>query len=202
MGFVVKHTLEHASGRLVYRRAIPPELRSFLAKREHKVTLGRRGEPGLLAKWEATDAEYKALVAKAQRQLVADCDEVDAPKIAYIVEAYRVAELEADALRRWDAEAKSRAETIGAVMRDAGVPMPPASADAAGRWTDSVRYAATALVEAGKALRANGDLEGIAEAWGGTAILTAERAGYLASPTGAGFAGLCIALGSGLITTM
>jgi integrase len=200
VGIVVPHTQKFPSGRIVYRRPFPEKLRPFILKREFKVPLGREGSLGFFGRWEKADAEFAAIVARAERQLVGDYDKLDAPTIAYIVEAYLVDELEADTLRRWDADAKSRAQTIGDVMRDAGLPMPTLPADAAGRWTQSVRYAASTLVEAGKSLRAHGDLEGIVDAWRDTAVRQAEKGGYVISSEGVGFAELCIAMNDAAIS--
>jgi hypothetical protein len=90
MGITVRHTREYASGRVIYRRAIPAELRAFVSKREHKVPLGRAGEAGLLSRWEAAEAEYGALIVKAPRQQDGTFDRLDAPMIAYIAKRFEM----------------------------------------------------------------------------------------------------------------
>jgi hypothetical protein len=76
MGLLVKHTKEHKSGRIEFRRAFPPELRDFIVdggnagRREHKVPLGTRGTPGLLSRWEAALADFDNIVATRLRLTV------------------------------------------------------------------------------------------------------------------------------------
>jgi integrase len=165
-----------------------------------KVSLGREGSAGFLSRYEAALGLWETTVALARRQALGAYDVLDGPMIAEIAEHYRSTELDADMLRRWDEGAKRRALQVGQAMQRAGVALPPATLDQAAEWTRSVRVAAGAIAEGGRALRANGDLEGIVEAWRTVAIGVAERRGRLIDPQALAFGQLCIALNDAAVT--
>ncbi|OWK31793.1 tyrosine-type recombinase/integrase [Sphingomonas mucosissima] len=206
MAMLVKHILRHPSGRVSFRRQYPPELRQFIAgpgasgPTVLKVSLGKEGSPGFLSRYEAAQNRWEATVSLARRQALGDYDAIDAPLIAEVVETYRAAELNADSMRRWDREAKDRALQVGEAMERAGIALPPTTTDRAGHWTRSVRVAASVVAEAGRALRANGDLEGIVEVWRTTAIATAEKRGRLIDTRAPAFERLCVALNDAAVS--
>ena len=68
MGSFVKDILRHSSGRCSFRQVIPEALRPFCeGKREHKVSIGREGEPDFLSRYEAAKAQYDAMIKRAQK---------------------------------------------------------------------------------------------------------------------------------------
>lgn len=104
-----------------------------------KVSLGREGAPGFLGRYEAALAQWEATVAQARRLMLGQYDTLDGPMIAEIVETYRVAELQADTVCRWDSAAKARAAQATESMKEMGLLPPDASPSHAADWTHSVR---------------------------------------------------------------
>lgn len=206
MAMLVHHILRHASGRVSFRRQYPPELRPFIPGPNGigptvlKVSLGREGTPGFLGRYEAALAQWEATVAQARRLMLGQYDTLDGPMIAEIVEAYRVAELQADTVRRWDSAAKARATQVTESMKETGLLPPDASSSHAADWTHSVRLAAGVIVEMARRLHANGDLEGIVEAWRPIALSTAESRGRLIHPSGPAFGALCVAMNDAAVS--
>ena len=83
MAMLVHHILRHASGRVSFRRQYPPELRPFIPGPNGigptvlKVSLGREGTPGFLARYEAALAQWEATVAQARRLMLGQYDTLD-----------------------------------------------------------------------------------------------------------------------------
>lgn len=190
MAILVKHTLIHGSGRVSFRRTIPPELRQFVPEspREFKRSLGKR-DAGFLSRYEAAANEYEALVAVAQRKRTGTFDRLDGPTIAYLAEAYRAEYLRKDEAAQWTPGNWGGA--FGAARWGARERQ---------RWAGLQREAAVAAVETYKARRAAGDVEGLLERWAESARRLAETSGILIDPADTqGLLGLCRALNDAAI---
>lgn len=77
-------------------------------------------------------------------------------------------------------------------MRKVGFELP--SVPEAAEWTLSIRAAHEAIREAARSSRATGDLDGIVDYWGATALSLASEQGRVLKPNGASHVALCEAL--------
>lgn len=101
MGASLQHLIRHKpSGRLSYRRAYTPEMRSSVPglPRELKVSLGSADitAPDAAARFEAAKAQYAALERRAGKIAGLAYDELNAPLIAFLADSYLAAELAID----------------------------------------------------------------------------------------------------------
>lgn len=184
MAILVKNTKTHPSGRVEYRRAIPPALRPFVSRpdgkpgkgpREFKRSLGEEGSPGFLSRYEAAANEFDALVSLARREQAGDFDRLDAPTIAYLAEAFRVHWLAEDERRRWDEGPDFAARVDEGLLWEL---------DEWKRWAGE------------------GDREAIEERWGDEARGLLSAAGKLVDPQDDdGFGRLCYAINAAAIRT-
>jgi hypothetical protein len=152
VGIVVKHIFKHPkTGRLSFRRAYPPELRSLIpraagekAPREHKVSLGAAdiNAPGVLARYEKALSDYEAVVALARRVEAGAYDGLDAPMIAYIAKRFEV---------DWHEEEEKSLASDGA------------------EWAEKRLAGWLWMLDEYKEARVNRDFDLMEEWWGGTA---------------------------------
>ncbi|UUR07598.1 hypothetical protein [Sphingomonas glaciei] len=148
-----------------------------------------------MARYEAAASDYEAIIAAARRKLEGRYDTLDGPLIAYLVEVHRVQALEDDNAARWDMEERELFKSVMADLEARGVAHSnPWKGREAQRWADKRRETVEWLLPHYRALRANGDLEGIIEFWGDQALELAEAKGYVVDPESAGFGQLCRAL--------
>jgi integrase len=183
MGLVVKHILRHASGRVSYRRVYPPELRPFLSGREHKVSLGREGEPGFLSRYEAADTGYAALVARARRQHEGAYDALDAPRVAYLKEVFRVELLQEDDAARWDPTERELYRSVAAGLEANGIAgVMPWRGRERERWAAKARQTLDETLPLYRHLRATGDTDGILATWSEAALDLLEAEGLAIAP--------------------
>jgi integrase len=186
-----------------FRRRFPPELRELIGRWEHKVPVGREGSPGFLARYEAAASDYETAVAAAQRRLEGRYDALDRPLIAYLAEAHRVESLEDDEAGRWDQDGRDLFKAVAADLEARGVAVRnPWKGREGERWAAKQRETVEWLLPRYRALRANGDLEGIIQYWREEALDLADANGYVVDPKGEGFGQLCRALNDAAISAL
>ena len=195
MGMVVKHIQKHPSGRALYRRKFPDDLRSIIGKREHKVPLGLQASPGFLARYEEAASGYDATVTAARRKLEGAFDVLDRPVIAFLAESYRVQALEDDDASRWDLEERALHKAVGADLAKRGGPFVDSwEGRERERWPTKKQETLDWVLPAYRSLKAAGDLEGIVKLWRDDALEQAESSGYLVDVDAPEFGLLCRAL--------
>lgn len=201
MEVVVKYLRPHPkTGILEYRRVIPeplrPHVRDVVGKplSELKRSLGARDvtEPGAMARYDALQAEFERMIVRARKLAAGKFDPLDAPTIAYLVEAYRVRELADDDARRLDPDAKARGELVTAAAQRAGYDIPPHRPTA--RWSQGIKVAIEAALDVYRGFSADGDLDGILDAWNSRAASLAGSNGLHVDIAGPAFATLCVRL--------
>jgi len=200
MAMVVKYIQKQASGRVLFRRKFPDDLRSLLGRREHKVPLGPQGSPGFLSRYEQAAADYDRTVSTARRKLNGQFDPLDRPVIAFLAESLRVQSLEADEASRWDLEERELHKTVGADLARRGIAFVDTWAGReAERWPAKKQETLDWVLPAYRSLRAAGDLEGILKMWGDDALDLAESKGLLVNVEAPEFGHLCRALNDAAI---
>lgn len=107
MGANVMHlTADKTTGRLIYRRAVPPSLRPYFIGqvREFKRSLGTDdlGAPGAAVRFAAALAEYDREVALARKDASGAFDALDTRTMTFLADQHRVATLDADSASRYD----------------------------------------------------------------------------------------------------
>lgn len=119
------------SGRLEYRRSFPEPLRSQLGKRELIVSLQATSlaDLGAMDRYRAANDNYERLVATARKTAKGQFDDLDRPRMAWLVATYEAAFLAAD-------DAARVAGTADAECHDA--------ADSG--WTDVLEEGDTAFI--------------------------------------------------------
>lgn len=185
MGLLLKHILPHSSGRLSYRRVIPEELRRFIpsGKREHKESLGHEGSPGFLSRYEEADKKYDKLVATARRQLEGAYDLLDGPRIASLVEVFRIEALEEDDEARWSSEERELYQQVAADLQARGMAQAINwRGEGARRWADKSRETTMAIMDHYRDLRGIGDIDGIVDLWREDALELLEAQGLIVDP--------------------
>ena len=112
MGIIVKHIQVHKkTGRLIYLRAYPASLLSF-------VPAGPTGKPSAVLKlsmgtkdpesaqfrtaFAQAAAQYDTIVAKDRKAAVGTYDVLDAPRVAYLGKVFEIEWLEREGLERWE----------------------------------------------------------------------------------------------------
>lgn len=164
------------TGILRYRRVFPSELRQHIRDdgrpvSELKVSLRakRLDEPGAMARHDQAAIEYDRLVARANKRLTRQYDQLDEPLIKFLSDKYLFDELYLDEQVRW------------------GRALPPAlyesRRDREGDWEVSREL-----------LRAKNQA-GLVDHWGKWALTFARALGYEINPATEMFCKLCCALG-------
>ncbi|OYZ38834.1 MAG: hypothetical protein B7Y31_08860, partial [Novosphingobium sp. 16-62-11] len=191
---------------LRYRRVFPAELRQYLVDNyrgltELKVTLKARSihEPGAMALYDDAAKLYDRLVARARKAAEGQYDELTNERIAFLVDAYRFVELADDETARFDPTVKANGLMIAKVMEDTGFEVPPHRPTA--RWSQGFRIAHGWALEVYRDLSADGNLEGIVDAWGERAVAFASRRGLCLDESAPAFKTLCIRLNEAAIAT-
>lgn len=194
------------TGMLRYRRVFPTELRQYLVDKyrglsELKVSLKALTihEPGAMAIYQDTGKLYDRLVARARKAAKGRFDELTDERIAFLVEAYRVLELAQDEAARFDPTVKADGVVLTSIMEEGGVAIPPHRTTA--RWSQSYRIAHGWALDAYRAMSADGDLEGILDAWGERASALASRLGFCLDENTPAFRRLCVRLNEAAIAT-
>ena len=102
MGVAVEYVRRLKSGRLEYRRAFPAPFRPFIGSRELIRSLKTKSmtAPRALESYHAANADYERSVTLARKALVGAYDDLDAPRIAWLVQDYTSSFLAADEARR------------------------------------------------------------------------------------------------------
>ncbi len=168
MAILVKHILEHASGRRSYRRAYPASLRPFIpnSSNQLKVSLGVEGSPGFLSRYENAAAHYDRVIAKAKRLAEERYDVLDAPLIAYLAEAFRSEELRSDDEERWLGSERDSFLSAGNALRDAGATVGRPWAGKEGqRWSAKSRSTSAESLDFYRAIRGAGDIDSMVVVW-------------------------------------
>lgn len=198
MSLIVQYTLHNKkSGRVTYRRVYPVELRPVTGW-EFKVALGLAGSAGLMTRWEVAGSQYEAAVVEARRQIAGQFDELDAPNIAYLAEAFRVELLDQDDLGRWDGEGRDLHASVAAQLGSLGVNV--WKGHERQRWALKAREGLEMFLPHYRELRATGDTDAIVETWGDDAQELAKASGRLINPADSvGFNRLCRALNDAAI---
>lgn len=206
MDLSVKHLQrDRRTGILRYRRVFPVELRPFIAtatgkpRTELKVSLGARDidSPGATERYRAAKRRYRELVAHARKAADGQYDELTAPMIAHLVAQYRAMELGDDAAGRFEPGVQQRGRLVTDLMDRGGMALEPHRP--AARWTLGPKLAHRTALEAYRAFAADGDLEGIMDAWSGPADRLAASNGLNVDKAASSFRELCIALNDGAI---
>jgi integrase len=170
MGLLVKHVKDHPSGRSEFRRRFPDHLRDVIGRREHKVSLGRKGEKGFLTRYEQAAATFDETVATAERKHLGRFDRLDGPLIRYLAALHEVSLHEGS-----EATVKS---------------------GKAGQGLDAWDY----LLDDFKQWRFDRDSEAAVAQWGGSARRQLDAQGLLLDPNDtACFEELCLAFNDAAI---
>jgi len=203
MGLYVKHLQDHSTGRKSYRRQFPNELRQHLGRTQYRVSLGHPDSPGFLSRYEAAAAKYDWEVALARRKLAGAYDQLDAPTIAYLAEAFHVEQLEDDEAARWDTGERTMFKSIAADLDARGVDQHNNwLGHENARWAMKTRETLEAFLPEYVALRANGDMDGIVEMWRDEALDLAEARGLTVNPEDhTAISNLCRALNDAAISS-
>lgn len=199
---------DRISGRLIYRRKFPKELVPFIPSASEggvrelfKRSLHTKSmsAPGATERYAAARQEFDTIVAAAERareasekQASGNFDVLDAGDVASLAARYHAGELADDDARRRNPEAKRNAREAARIMRKVGFELP--SVPEVAEWTLSIRAAHEAIRDAARSSRAIGDLDGIVEYWGATALALASEQGRVLKPLGASHVALCEAL--------
>ncbi|WP_164843998.1 tyrosine-type recombinase/integrase [Croceicoccus ponticola] len=153
--------------------------------------------PGAMDSYQAIEREYEDIVRAARKLATGTYDRLDEPMIAFLAEKYRVQELKDDEDRRWDPKAKARGEMVTTAAEGAGYSF--SNANPSARWSQGVRLAIEAALDVYRSFRANGDLEGLVDAWSEHAFSLASDAGYIIAVDDPFLAKLCKALNDAAI---
>jgi integrase len=202
MGHYVKHIQDHAGGRKSFRRQIPSELKSYFNKTQFRVSIGFPDSPDFLSRYQQASAQYDRDIALARKKHEGTYDQLDAPTIAYLAEAFRVEELEQDEASRWDTTERAQFKAIAADLTGRGVAYQSGwQGRESVRWALKARENLEASLPEYMALRANGDMDGIISSWRDEAIDLAEARGLtINSDDHAAIAQLCRALNDAAIS--
>jgi len=138
------------------------------------------------------EAQYAAIVARAEKLAAGAFDTLDGPLIAFLVEAFRVDELASDAATRLDPKAKARGELATVAAERVGYELSPHRPTA--RWAQGRRFAIEGALDVYRAYSADGDLEGILDAWAPLAASMALEKGYVLDQASQAFRDLCVRL--------
>lgn len=185
MGLILKHILEHSSGRLSYRRYFPDELRPHVPgnKSVHKVSLGKRGSEGFLDRYQQADADYHQITSVARRRLEGAFDILDGPRIAYLAELFRVQTLEEDDEARFSSEERDLFLQVEGQLSDQGM------GDAVNwrgppklRWATKARETLESSLSHYRTMRSIGDVDGMVEHWEDEAGVMCEVANLVIDP--------------------
>ena len=219
-GAFVDYVKPHkVSGILIYRRRFPQELVPYipradgggLGRKELCVSLLSKNidDAGAVERWHAAKTQFARLVTEAKRseaiaskRSTGTFDVLSAPQIAYLAEAYRQEELEADHTARWDTEERELFKSVAAQLSAAGVSAPSSWTGREGaRWASKTRETLEAALAAHQAMRADGDLEAIVAWWRDDALELAEARDVVLDPSDTeGLAALCRALNEAAIS--
>lgn len=98
MAIVWKYVRQLKTGRLEFRRAFPVWAKTYLKRHELIVSLETRSlaDLGAAERYGAALAKYEHLLATAGKARTRSFDELDAPRIAWLVESYTASFLAAD----------------------------------------------------------------------------------------------------------
>ena len=192
------------TGVLRFRRIFPEGLRPFLGGKwrgrgELKLTLKARTihEPGAMLLYHEAARLYDKLVAQARKVADGHFDELTVPRIAFLVATYCHQELTDDDLLRLDPVAKARGEQVTRAAIDAGFAVPPHRPTA--HWSQGMRIAIEAALDVHRGLSADGDVDGILDAWSDRAVDLAASQGLYLDQTKPAFRDLCVRLNEGAI---
>lgn len=171
MPLTVKYTQKHPSGRIEYRRSIPPGLRAFVSKgnREHKVSLGRESDVGFLARYQHAADAYARLINEATKRKDGRFDTLDPPLVRFLADNFTHVSLSLDLAAR-----------DGAELPDC--PFHPRN-DPQGDWETSREL-----------LEPFHQRDGLVAYWGDWATDYAAEMGYVLDRHGAALGDLCAAI--------
>lgn len=198
MGILLQHIVEHRSGRLSYRRVIPKDLRAFLpgGKWEYKVSLGQRDGVDFHQRYDRAAKEYERQVAAAKRRRDGAFEPLDAPRIAYLAEVFRIECLEQDDEARWSSGERELFLATKAGLEAEGMATSVAwMGDPRRRWAEKSRQTTEGMLAEYRDLIAIGDLPGIVAMWRDEAELLIEAQSLVTDHAAEGeMDQLCLAL--------
>jgi integrase len=187
MGVVVRYLKEHPkTGELIYRRAIPAELRAFTDRTQVRRFLGAKSTESREASRRLTEAreEYEEVVRRAQHRAEAErrtsngtLQPITPALLEFLVQASKVEALDDDEWARWQPKSPDRRK------------------ERAKRLQENVEED---LTEA-RAWRTDGDLEAIASAWTPHVLNVAEQRDIYLDPQDPHFPALCVGLNDAMI---
>ena len=185
MGFFLDYIITHKSGRRSYRRIVSEALRPFFPgeKLEYKVSIGFPGDADFLFRYDQAAKEFDRLQSMAQRKRDGAYDVLDAPRIAFLAEVFRVEALEANDEARWRdhgrevfvaAQEGFLASTLTSASNWAG--------DDLRHWAEKSRETTKGMLAVYKDLSAIGDLNGVVAMWEDEAEVLIEAQGLITDP--------------------
>ncbi|MBA3670129.1 MAG: hypothetical protein H0W71_08735 [Sphingomonas sp.] len=178
----MKYLHADKNGRLLFRRTFPEALRPWIPgqKRELVRTLAAKSIDalGAIDRYRRALDEFKKCVAAAKKAAAGTFDNLDAPTIAYLAEAFFVESLESDDASRWATGDEREA-----------------------RWAEKTAETLDGILPLYRHLQALGDLEGIVELWTEEAQYFSQARGLRFDADSAPFADLCRALNEASIRT-
>lgn len=166
MGVMTEHVqADKNTGRLMFRRAYPANLRSFVPgnRRELKRSLRAKSlkDPEAQRLLSEAEAQFDRDIVLATKAAAGRFDPLDSATIAYLAEAFRVEALEKDEEARWENPEK---ELLSAIAAQAGI-LSNFRGSERSRWAKKRRETLEASIAHSQYLLGTGDMEGIREVW-------------------------------------
>lgn len=185
MGFFLDYIITHKSGRCSYRRVVPPGLRPFFPgeRREYKVSIGFPTDADFLLRYDAAAKEFESHQERAQRKRDGAYDVLDAPRIAYLAELFRVEALEEDEEARWATDERALfPATQSVLMQDGFTSATNWHGDPRRRWAEKSRETTEGMLATYKDLLGLGDLAGVVSMWQEDVELLIDTQGLVIDP--------------------
>lgn len=179
MRLVVDYTVEHASGRVDFRRIIPQRLRPFILDAQgkpravFKKSLGLKSAAGFGSRYEEAASEYQKIEALAQKKLANAYDALTPALINFLADSFLAFEVEADERGRWGLRGSRQASPQSYQARN----------DPEEDYRDSREMLETY------------DAQGLVNMWGDWATDFASSMGYALDRSDPAFSSLCRAIG-------
>jgi len=161
------------------------------------------GSDGFHSRYEAALARFNTLIALALRRMEGAYDQLDAPRIAYLAELFRVQSLEEDDEARFSSDERELFMASSAGLEARGLEEAINwRGDPTRRWADKTRETTEGFLHLCRDMRAVGDLDGMMAMWSDTAEELFEVAGLVIDPlANEPMRQLCRALNDAAIST-
>lgn len=191
---------------LYFRRTFPARLRPHILSSltELKVSLESKTvlDAGVAERFWAASREYDVLYARALKTKDGVFDRLEDHDIIYLAKVFEQEALADDEASRWAPEERNIYNSVAEQLSAQGIGYDtPWRGQEQMRWEHRRRETLERTLAIKKALRANGDMDGIVEFWQEEAELLAEANGYVLDPADTdGLARLCRAVNDASIS--